>query len=71
MQNEQSLVQDLLLWQDKDAKLLLDTLAKKHGVSLDALALLIDWQRARQEKRRSRNRDVTFNDIFDNDDYWH
>lgn len=66
----QEKVADLLLWKDPTTKLVLEQVAKKHSVSLDALAELLDWQREQAGKSKTRDRNVTFDAIFDNEQYW-
>lgn len=66
----QEKVADLLLWKDPTTKLVLEQTAKKYGVSLDALAELIDWQREQAGKLKTRDRNVTFDEIFGNNNYW-
>lgn len=72
--SKKSLVQepvaDLLLWRDDNTHKILKRVAKEHGVNIDALAQLLHWQREYQKVSRSRNRNETFDDIFENPTYW-
>lgn len=68
--NPQDAVADLLLWNDPKTKAILEQIAQEKGIHLDALAELVDWQRRRQEVKKSTDKNVTFDRIFDNDEYW-
>lgn len=63
-------VADLLLWSDDAAKKLMTEIAKEHGVSVDALTDLVAWERDLQEKATKRGITVTFDEIFENKNYW-
>ncbi|WP_165090523.1 DNA modification system-associated small protein [Neisseria yangbaofengii] len=63
-------VADLLLWSDGTAKQLMIKIAGEHGVSVDALAELVAWERDQQESIRKRGRTEAFNEIFENKTYW-
>ncbi|MCF7528947.1 DNA modification system-associated small protein [Neisseria lisongii] len=63
-------VADLLLWSDDKAKQLMTEIAGKHGVSVDALAELVAWERDQQECARRRGMTEAFNEIFENKTYW-
>lgn len=66
----QEQVGDLLLWSDSAAKKIMEKTAAEHGVSLEALADLVAWEREQQERARRRAMTETFDDIFDNKNYW-
>ena len=66
----QEQVSDLLLWCDPAAKKLMIDIAEEHDVSLDALAELLTWEREQQERIRRRGMTDTFDEIFDNRNYW-
>lgn len=61
-------VEELLLWSDVNIHKILEEVCKEYDVSEDALVELINWQRERQQVSRSRNRNATFDEVFDN--YW-
>ena len=60
-------VEELLLWSDENVYKILKEVCKEHNVSEQALAELVNWQRERQQVR-SRNRNATFDEVFEN--YW-
>lgn len=66
----QDQVADLLLWRDENTHKILKKAAKEHNVDLDALAQLLTWQREYQKVSKSRNRNETFDDVFENSKYW-
>lgn len=61
-------VEELLLWNDINIHKILKEVCKEYDVSEYALAELVNWQRERQQVSRSRNRNATFDEIFEN--YW-
>ena len=63
-------VADLLLWSDEAAKKLMIEIAEEHGVSVEALAELVAWERDQQERIRRRGMTEMFDEIFDNKNYW-
>ncbi|MRN38918.1 hypothetical protein CRG49_001910 [Neisseria sp. N95_16] len=63
-------VADLLLWSDEAAKKLMIEIAEEHGVSIEALAELVAWERDQQERIRRRGMTEMFDEIFDNKNYW-
>lgn len=63
-------VADLLLWQDTEAQKLMAEIAAEHGVSVEALAELVTWEREQQERIRKRGMTEVFDNIFDNNKYW-
>lgn len=63
-------VSDLLLWSDEAAKKLMTEIAEEHGVSVDALAELVAWERDKQDKLTKHGITVTFDEIFENKNYW-
>lgn len=63
-------VADLLLWSDEAAKRLMTEIAEEHGVSVDALAELVAWERDQQERIRRRGMTEMFDEIFENKNYW-
>lgn len=69
-QETQKQVGDLLLWSDESAKQMMIKIAEEHGVSPDALADLVAWQRERQHKKSSRGMTDAFDDVFENKEYW-
>lgn len=69
-QETQAQVSDLLLWSDESANHLMKEIAKEHGVSIDALAELVAWERAIQSKIRKRGMTEVFDDVFGNNRYW-
>lgn len=68
--NPQGVVADLLLWKDANTRAILKQVAQEKGISLDALAELVDWQRKQQLVNRSSDRSSVFDSIFENTDYW-
>lgn len=66
----QEQISDLLLWSDEATKKIMEEVAQEHGVSPDALADLVAWERDQQEKQRSRNMNITFDEVFENKKYW-
>ena len=66
----QKQIDDLLLWTDKEAKRIMEEVAKESGISINALADLVAWEREQQEYQRSRNMTLVFNEVFENEDYW-
>ena len=54
----QEQIGDLLLWSDSVTQKIL------------ALADLVAWERSQQEKQRSRNMNITFDEVFENNKYW-
>ncbi len=63
-------VNDLPLWSDNDSHQVLQNVAQEHGISLDALAELLIWEREQQERQRKRGITEVFDEIFDNESYW-
>lgn len=63
-------VSDLLLWSDESAYRLMEEIAKEHGVSVDALAELVAWERESQSKQRKFGMTETFDNVFGNHHYW-
>ncbi|EGY53716.1 DNA modification system-associated small protein [Neisseria shayeganii] len=63
-------ISDLLLWADSAAKEIMEKAAAKHGVSLEALADLVAWEREQQERIRRRRMTDVFDAVFDNKTYW-
>ncbi|MDO5058520.1 MAG: hypothetical protein Q4D82_01095 [Neisseria sp.] len=63
-------VQDLLLWAEPEAKKLMVETMTEYGVSVDALAELVAWERANQEKRSRYGMTQTFDEVFGNREYW-
>lgn len=63
-------VDDLLLWSDPAAKKLMTEIANEHGVSIDALAELVAWERDQQERSRRRGMKDMFDEVFENKNYW-
>lgn len=71
MKNEtQEQVGDLLLWNDETAQKLMNEIAQKHGVNTNALADLVAWEREQQVRIRRRGMNDTFDEIFENSNYW-
>ena len=66
----QEQIGDLLLWSDASTQEILEEVCREHGVSPDALADLVAWERSLQEKQRSRNMNITFDEVFENKKYW-
>ena len=66
----QETVADLLLWRDENTHRILKKVAKQHDIDINALAELLHWQREYQKVSKSRNRNETFDDIFENTKYW-
>ena len=66
----QAQIGDLLLWSDASTQEILEEVCREHGVSPDALADLVAWERSQQEKQRSRNMNITFDEVFENKKYW-
>ena len=66
----QKQIDDLLLWTDKEAKRIMEEVAQESGISINALADLVAWEREQQEYQRSRNMTLVFNEVFENEDYW-
>ena len=66
----QEQIGDLLLWSDASTQEILEEVCREHGVSPDALADLVAWERSEQEKQRSRNMNITFDEVFENKKYW-
>lgn len=66
----QEQVGDLLLWSDHAARTLMEQIAAEHKVSPDALAELVAWEREQQEHVRRRGMVETFDEIFENRNYW-
>lgn len=66
----QEQISDLLLWSDDESHQLMTEIAAKHKVSLDALADLVAWERGQQISIRRRGMTETFDQIFDNQEYW-
>lgn len=66
----QAQIGDLLLWSDASTQEILEEVCREHGVSSDALADLVAWERSQQEKQRSRNMNITFDEVFENKKYW-
>lgn len=69
-QETQELVGDLLMWSDSIAKEIMEDVASEHGVSTDALADLVAWEREQQERIRRRGMTEVFDAVFDNAEYW-
>lgn len=63
-------VSDLLLWSDEPAYRLMKEIAEEHGVSVDALAELIAWERESQSKQRKFGMTEMFDSVFGNNNYW-
>ncbi|MCP2040585.1 hypothetical protein L1281_001168 [Neisseria sp. HSC-16F19] len=63
-------ISDLLLWTDSAAKEMMEKIAAEHGVSLEALADLVAWEREQQERIRRRGMTDVFDAVFDNKTYW-
>ena len=63
-------VADLLLWSDETAKKLMTEIAEDHGVSVEALAELVTWERDQQERVRRRGMTEVFDEVFENKKYW-
>lgn len=61
-------VEELLLWSDINIHKILEEVCKEYGVTEYALAELVNWQRERQQVTKSRNRNATFDEVFEN--YW-
>lgn len=61
---------DLLIFKDPATNEMLKKVCKEHGIHPDAIAELAAWQRGRRQLRVSRTRNATFDEIFDNDDYF-
>ncbi|MCG9766948.1 hypothetical protein L1D53_26250 [Vibrio alginolyticus] len=66
----QGKLEHLMLWQDKTARSLLRQTAVKFQAPEDALAELLAWEIAQQERGRADNRRATFDDVLGNTDYW-
>ena len=66
----QEQIGDLLLWSDSVTQKILEEVCREHGVLPDALAGLVAWERSQQEKQRSRNMNITFDEVFENNKYW-
>ena len=66
----QEQIGDLLLWSDSVTQKILEEVCREHGVLPDALAYLVAWERSQQEKQRSRNMNITFDEVFENNKYW-
>ncbi|HHK5987900.1 DNA modification system-associated small protein [Neisseria sp. P0009.S008] len=69
-QETQELVGDLLIWSDGKAKEIMEEVAAECGVSIDALADLVAWEREQQERIRRRGMTEVFDAVFDNTEYW-
>ncbi|ASK28008.1 DNA modification system-associated small protein [Neisseria chenwenguii] len=63
-------ISDLLLWNDQEAKRLMEEIAAEHGVAVDAIAELVAWERGQQEKMSRRGMTEVFDEVFDNKQYW-
>lgn len=63
-------VNDLLLWSNPEAKEMMQTIAQEHGVSIDALAELVAWEREQQKKSNHYGMTEAFDKVFDNEKYW-
>lgn len=63
-------ISDLLLWSDNTAKAIMEKTAAEHGVSPEALADLVAWEREQQERIRRRGMTEAFDAVFDNKNYW-
>ncbi|WP_274571732.1 DNA modification system-associated small protein [Neisseria leonii] len=70
MSKAEEKVADLLLWSDDAAKQLMTEIAAEHGVSVEALAELVAWERDQQERVRRRGMTEMFDEIFENKSYW-
>ena len=66
----QEQIGDLLLWSDSVTQKILEEVCREHGVLPDALADLVAWERSQQEEQRSRNMNITFDEVFENNKYW-
>lgn len=66
----QEQISDLLLWNDPEAKKLMEKIAAEHGVAVDAVAELVAWERGQQEKISRRGMTEVFDEVFDNKKYW-
>ena len=66
----QEQVGDLLLWSDESAYQLMKEIAEEHGVSVDALAELVAWERERQSKQKKFGMTEFFDSVFSNNYYW-
>lgn len=63
-------VEDLLIWSDKNTNNILKDLCREYKISEQSIVELVHWQRERQQMTKSRNRNATFDEIFENEDYW-
>lgn len=63
-------ISDLLLWNDEESYQLMEKIAKEHHICLDALADLVAWEREQQIRIRRRGMTQTFDEVFDNSEYW-
>lgn len=63
-------VSDLLLWRDENAQNLIKEVCQQQGIHPDALADLVAWEREQQANNRRRGMQITFDEIFDNKQYW-
>lgn len=63
-------VSDLLLWSDEESHEILKKVAAEFNVKIDALADLVAWEREELENIRRRQMNVTFDEVFDNEQYW-
>lgn len=66
----QEQISDLLLWSDESAQNIMKEVAAEQGVSVEALAELVAWQREQQERTRRRGMNDVFDDVFNNKAYW-
>ena len=60
----------MLLWSDEESHRILQKTAAEFEVNVDALADLVAWEREELESIRRRQMNATFDEIFDNKEYW-